>query len=106
VPRRLSPPSKRVRLVRWLGLAVVLAIAVAYIQPIRAYVDARDDVAERRAERNALLRERAELEHRLELSSTDEFLVREARRSLGLVRPGERLFVVNGLEEPGAADLP
>jgi cell division protein FtsB len=93
-------------MLRWLGIAVVLAIAIAYVQPIRAYLEARGDVAERRIERDALLRRQAVLERQLELASTDEFLVREARRSLGLVRPGERLFIVSGLEEQGAADLP
>jgi cell division protein FtsB len=80
----------------------VLAIAIAYVQPIRAYFDAKDDVAERRAERSALLREQAELRHELALTETDPFLEREARR-LGLVRPGEQLFIVKGAE---GSDLP
>jgi hypothetical protein len=75
----------------------VCAIAIAYVQPIRAYMDARTDVAERRAEKRALLRRQAALEHRLELAGGEAFVEREARR-LGLVRPGERLFVVKGVE--------
>ncbi|HEX2505743.1 MAG TPA: septum formation initiator family protein, partial [Gaiellaceae bacterium] len=54
-------------------------------------------VAERKAEVAELEREQAELERRLAMSGTDEFVEQEARR-LGLVRPGERLFIVKGLE--------
>lgn len=73
------------------------AIAIAYVQPIRAYIDARADVVERRAEKRALLRRQAVLEHRVELAGGEAFAEREARQ-LGLVRPGERLFVVKGVE--------
>lgn len=92
--RRLSQPHV---LFRWLGIVVVCAIAVAYVQPISAYRSARDDVAARRVEKQALLVRQARLRHRLELSATDTFLEREARR-LGLVRPGERLYIVKGIE--------
>lgn len=104
--RRFAHPSRRVSLVRWLVLAVVVAIAIAYVQPIRAYMDASEDVAERKAEVAALKRKQAELTRRLELAQTDEFLMREARRSLGLVRPGERLFIVTGLPKDEEAQLP
>jgi cell division protein FtsB len=92
--RRISRP---VYLLRWLAIAVVCAIAVAYVQPIGAYRSAKDDVAGRRAQRDALLRQQARLRHRLEQAGTDGFLEREARR-LGLVRPGERLYIVKGVE--------
>jgi cell division protein FtsB len=100
--RRIGRPA---HLLRWLAVAVVCAIAVAYIQPIRAWVDARADVAERRAEKRALLRRQAMLEHRVELTESDTFVEREARR-LGLVRPGERLFVVKGVERWKRAHVP
>ena len=93
-PRRIGRPT---HLLRWLAAAVVCAIAVAYVQPIRAYMDARDEVVERRAEKRALLRRQAALEHRLELAGGEAFVEREARQ-LGLVRPGEELFVVKGVE--------
>jgi cell division protein FtsB len=93
-PRRIARPA---HVLRWLAAAVVCAIAVAYVQPIRAYLDAREDVAERRAEKRALVRRQAALERRLELAGGEAFVEREARR-LGLVRPGERLFVVKGVE--------
>jgi hypothetical protein len=85
-------------LVRWLGVAVILAIAVAYVQPIRSYYRAKDDLARKRETRTALLRKQAALRHRLDLVATDDFIAREARR-IGLVRPGEHLYVVRGLDQ-------
>ena len=70
---------------RWLGLAVVLVIALGYVQPLRAYLDARDEVAVRQADIAVLDGERQRLERRLEFTGTDAFIEREARR-LGLVR--------------------
>jgi cell division protein FtsB len=59
---------------------------------------ARDQVEVRRSEVVALERERQELARRLALSETDQFVEQEARR-IGLVHPGERLFIVQGLED-------
>jgi cell division protein FtsB len=81
---------------RWLGLAVVLAIAVAYVHPLRAYQHARATVAERRADVEALFDANRALEKRLARTNADEFIEREARR-LGLVKPGERLFIIKGV---------
>lgn len=90
---------------RWLGLAVVIAIAVAYVHPLRAYQRARDTVAERRAEVEALFDANRALEKRLERTGADEFIEREARR-LGLVKPGERLFIIKGVEKRKEARVP
>jgi hypothetical protein len=84
-------------LLRWLPVAVVCAIAVAYVQPVRSYLDARASVAERRAEQQTLLRKQAALREELELAGTETFIEREARL-IGLVRPGEKLFIVRGIE--------
>ena len=94
MPRR--HPSRSTLALRWLAVVVLSLIAAAYAQPLRAYLSARDDVARRRAEVGALERERRALTARLEYARTDEFVTREARK-LGLVRPGERLFIVNGV---------
>jgi cell division protein FtsB len=90
---------------RWLGLAVVLVIALGYVQPLRAYLDAREQAQTRSADIAKLERERDTLERRLEFTDTDAFIEREARR-LGLVRPGERLFIVKGLERVKKAQIP
>ena len=102
--RRRRPSLSRLAL-RWLGLAVVLVIALGYVQPLRAYLDARDEVAVRQADIAVLDGERQRLERRLEFTGTDAFIEREARR-LGLVRPGERLFIVKGVESAKTAQIP
>ena len=101
--RRRRPSLSRLAL-RWLGLAVVLVIALGYVQPLRAYLDARDEVAVRQADIAVLEGERQRLERRLEFTGTDAFIEREARR-LGLVRPGERLFIVKGVESAKKAQI-
>jgi cell division protein FtsB len=101
--RRRRPSLSRLAL-RWLGLAVVLVIALGYVQPLRAYLDARDEVAVRQADIAVLDGERQRLERRLEFTGTDAFIEREARR-LGLVRPGERLFIVKGVESAKRAQI-
>jgi cell division protein FtsB len=89
---------RSLRISRLIGLAVICAIAFAYVQPIRAYMDAKDDVAKHRAQRLALMRQQSALRHRLDLAETDAFVEREAR-SIGLVRPGETLYIVKGLQK-------
>jgi cell division protein FtsB len=86
------------RLTRLVGVAVVCAIAVAYVQPIRAYMEAKDEVVKRRAEQAALMSKQSKLRHRLELTEAEAFIEREARR-IGLVRPGEQLYIVKGMEK-------
>jgi cell division protein FtsB len=56
----------------------------------------KHDLANRVADVKALEAQRRELQHRLADASTPEALERQARR-LGLVRPGERLFIVKGI---------
>lgn len=68
-------------------------IALSYIPPLRAYAQARGEVAERKAEVVQLEKKNHELERRVAYAKTAAFVEREARK-LGLVRPGERLFIV------------
>jgi cell division protein FtsB len=96
MPRRRRPSRSSLAL-RWLGVGALAAIALSYVHPLRSYQAARDRVQERQVELAALERENARLTHRLTLSGEDSFVEREARR-LGLVRPGERLFIVKGVE--------
>jgi cell division protein FtsB len=95
--RRRRPPRSAI-LLRWLAVVALAAIFLAYIRPIRGYQAARARVATREADLGALERENARLEQRLALSGEDSFVEREARR-IGLVRPGERLFIVKGVED-------
>jgi cell division protein FtsB len=104
MPRRRRPSRSSLAL-RWLGVLVLLAIGLAYVHPLRSYSEARGRVGERRAELTALEREIASIDHRIALSGEDAFVEREARR-LGLVRPGERLFIVKGVEDERKASVP
>ena len=95
--RGRPPGRRRGRPLLWIGIAAVSIVAFLYYQPIRAYVDVKQTLADRRAEIRELRAERRALERRLRESGTDAALVRQARR-LGLVRPGERLFIVKGID--------
>jgi cell division protein FtsB len=104
MPRRRRPSRASLAL-RWLGVVVVLAIGLAYVHPLRNYNAAKDRAVERRAELAALEREIADLDRDIALSGEDAFVERQARL-LGLVRPGERLFIVTGVEERKRASVP
>ena len=93
---RRRPRSRSALALRWLGVAVLVAIALAYVHPLRAYLHARDEVERREAEVAELERKKRDLARRLALAGTDRFVEREARK-LGLVKPGERLFIVKGI---------
>ena len=91
-------------MLRWLAAGVLAAIALAYVQPLRAYFRARGELEKSEAAVIALERTNRSLERRLAVAGTDEFVEREARR-LGLVRPGERLFIVTGVDERKKAGI-
>ena len=95
--RRRRRPSRSALALRWLAAASVVVIGLASVHPLRSCLDAKEDVAARRAEVRELEGAKRELSQRLELAGSDAFVEREARR-LGLVRPGERLFIVKGVE--------
>lgn len=77
---------------------ILLAVAVGYVQPLRAYQDATADVAVQKAQIDRIEQANATLEQRIEETETSAFVEREARK-LGLVKPGERLFIVTGVDE-------
>ena len=77
------------------GLALV---ALLYYRPLRTYLHARHAVAQRSAEVRTLRAENRTLERQLSRATSSAALVQQARR-LGLVKPGERLFIVKGIAE-------
>jgi cell division protein FtsB len=81
---------------RWIAVGAIVLVGLLYARPLRSYVETRHDLAKRAAEVRALKAERRALEHRLAEESTGEALTQQARR-LGLVRPGEKLFIVKGI---------
>lgn len=84
------------RVGRVVMLGVLLVLVWLYAGPARSYIAARGEAAERRAEVAALEREHRELRARRAELRSEVALEREARKQ-GLVRPGERSFVVRGL---------
>ena len=96
-PARRKRPQPRPRpLLRWLAVAGVAFLAFLYYRPLKAYLETRSTLTERRAEVRRLEAEQARLERRLAASKSDAALALEARR-LALVKPGERLFIVKGI---------
>ena len=85
------------RAVRLLALGVLVLAGFLYYQPLASYLHRREALARRSDEVAALRARKRELERRLEASKSPEALAREARR-LGLVKEGERLFIVKGVE--------
>ena len=81
---------------RRLAIAAVILVALLYARPLRSYLGTKHELAQRAADVKALKAEKRDLQRRLAQASTPEALQQEARR-LGLVRPGERLFIVKGI---------
>ncbi len=75
-----------------------MLVALLYYRPLKAYVDARGELGQRRAVVHRLQEEKATLERRLGAATSPVTLSREAR-ALGYVRPGEHLFIVKGITQ-------
>jgi cell division protein FtsB len=84
------------RLLRWGIVAAACLVAVAYYKPARTYLHARHTVSAQTAEVRKLRTQHQQLQRLVAASTSDAELAREARR-LGLVKPGERLFIVKGI---------
>ncbi|HKY12939.1 MAG TPA: septum formation initiator family protein [Gaiellaceae bacterium] len=96
--RRASRRRRRTSVLRWIALATLAIVALLYYRPVKSYVETRSSLQERQAEVRKLREKRDELTRRLEEAETPEDLARRARK-LGLVKPGEQLFIVKGIEE-------
>jgi cell division protein FtsB len=96
--RRRTRSQRTTILLRWCFVGVVVFVGFLYYRPLTTYFETRASVNARAAEVRELEEQKARLEKRVAESETLKALSREARRS-GLVRPGERLFIVKGIEE-------
>jgi hypothetical protein len=83
---------------RYVAVGVLLLVGLLYYRPLKAYVDARSELAQKRAVVHKLQTEKRRLEHRLGASTSLDTVAREAR-ALGYVKPGEHLFIVKGINE-------
>jgi cell division protein FtsB len=106
--RRSPSPARRPSLarrgIRWdrvgrIALLVTLGVIVLlYVAPVKNYFTQSRTAAAQREELRALESENARLESRLGDLRRPDAVEREARR-LGMVKRGERAFVVEGLPD-------
>ena len=84
------------RVARWALLLVLLGVLYLYIGPARAWISAYGEAAEKRAEVAALKERNVELKAERKRLRSRDAIEAEARR-LGMVKAGERAYVVEGL---------
>jgi cell division protein FtsB len=94
--RRAS--TRRVNIRRTVLVLGVVLVGYLYYHPMRAYLDRKHELSARQAEVDILRAQNLRLEQQLKASATPAALAREARMQLSLVKPGERLFIVKGIE--------
>jgi cell division protein FtsB len=97
MPRPNRPVRRRLRARRWLALAAIGLIGLLYYKPIRSYLGTRAELEGRSAEVRKLRAQKTTLTRRAAKVESGDELLRQARR-LGLVKPGERLFIVKGID--------
>ena len=86
----------RLRPTRLLALGGLVLVGLFYWKPLHSYLHTRDALNRRQGEVAKLQLQQQQLERRIATVGQGDALVREARR-LGLVKPGERLFIVKGI---------
>jgi cell division protein FtsB len=86
----------RLRPTRLLALGGIVLVGLFYWKPMHSYLHTRAVLSRRESEVAKLQVQKAQLEQRIATVGQGDALVREARR-LGLVKPGERLFIVRGI---------
>jgi cell division protein FtsB len=101
-PRLIGPHHPGTRGIRWdrvsrvVLLVVLLGMLFLYVGPARSYWSTVQEAKHRRAEVTRLKHENTRLRARRDALRNPAALEREARR-LGMVRPGERSYVVKHL---------
>ena len=81
----------------WVMLFTVvgLTFTIVYISQQRYINRQQDLIAELKAERAAIIEDNAALQRKIDFTYTDEYIEREARSKLGLIKEGEILFESN-----------
>jgi Septum formation initiator len=78
-------------------LALFVLITFLYAGPLRSYYDKRELVRSEHGQVALLRAQHEELKQKLRSAAAAESIERAARR-LAYVKPGERLFIVKGIE--------
>jgi len=86
------------RVTRFALLGVAVAVLALYVGPALSFISTSREAGERRAQVEVLRKENRELRARRTALKNPAALEQEARR-LGMVRPGERSYVLRGLPE-------
>jgi cell division protein FtsB len=86
----------RLKPTRLLAIGGIALVGFLYWKPTHTYMQTHRELQARNAEVRELREEKARLQQRITQAGTGGQLVREARR-LGLVKPGEKLFIVRGI---------
>jgi cell division protein FtsB len=87
------------RLGRWALVFVLALIVYLYVGPARTWVSTWQEARSKREEVEALRAQNERLRARRDDLRRASSLEREARR-LGMVKAGERMYVVEGLPKP------
>jgi cell division protein FtsL len=77
-----------------LFLVVLVGLLFAFVYPTRTFLDQRSETSKARAQLEILRTENARLAQESKRLSTDAEIERLAREKYGLVKPGERPFVI------------
>ena len=77
-----------------LFLVVLVGLLFAFVYPTRTFLDQRAETNKARSQLAVLQAENARLAHESKRLSTDAEIERLAREKYGLVKPGERPFVI------------
>jgi cell division protein FtsB len=95
--KRSRRPPARTLARRWSVIAGIVVVAYLYYHPLRTYFATKHQLDSARTQVSQLAAEHRQLRAQLSASSTTSSLAREARE-LGYVRPGEELFIVQGID--------
>ena len=87
-----------------LFLVVLVGLLFAFVYPTRTFLDQRAETDKARTQLEVLQSENARLTRESKRLSTDSEIERLARENYGLVKPGERPFVI--LPAPTTSTLP
>jgi cell division protein FtsB len=99
---RFAPARGRPARIRWdrLGrvglLCTLLTIMLLYVSPAKHWIEQSRTAGEQKRQLRELMEQRSTLERRVRALRDPVTIEREARR-LGMVREGERAYVVQGL---------
>jgi cell division protein FtsB len=77
---------------------ILTAVLIGYVGPVQAYVEQRAELAHQRETLAQLDAKRDRLERQAKASNRPDVLEAKAR-DLGLIKPGERAYVIRGLPE-------